>query len=150
MIRPLGAVAACPLASRQASTRRLAGLVLGCALLAACGGAGDDAASPAGEADAARTYQVRGILQSLPDPETGAGQLRIRHEAIPDFVGIGGEVEGMASMTMPFPLAAAVDLAGFTVGDVVRFELEVDWQADRPIAVTAMEKLPAETELALD
>ena len=75
---------------------------------------------------------------------------KIPAEAMPDFVGVSGEVEGMDSMTMPFPVAAEVDLDGFAVGDPVRFDLEVDWQADRPIAVTAMVKLPPETELALD
>ena len=44
----------------------------------------------------ARTYQVRGILQALPDLATGTGQLRIRHEAISDLIGASGEVEGMA------------------------------------------------------
>jgi hypothetical protein len=97
-----------------------------------------------------RTYRVRGVLDSLPDPASGAGQLRVRHEAIPDLVGVSGEVEGMAAMTMPFPVAEEVDLAGFAVGDVVRFDLTVDWEASRPVAVTAIEKLPAGTELALD
>ena len=93
---------------------------------------------------------MRGVLQSLPDPATGAGELRIRHEAIPDLVGMSGEIEGMAAMTMPFPVAAEVDLAGFATGDLVRFDLRIDWEAARPVAVTAIEKLPAGTELALD
>ena len=134
---------------RRIMTGSVAGLVAAGALLVACGT--DE--PPAGEgpgAAGALTYQVRGIVKSLPDPETGAGRLRIRHEAIPDLVGASGEVEGMAAMTMPFPVADEVDLAGFAVGDVVRFELRVDWQADRPVAVTAMEKLPADIELTLD
>ena len=48
------------------------------------------------------------------------------------------------------PVAAELDLSGFAVGDAVSFELRVEWEAARPVAVTAMEKLPAETELALD
>ena len=60
------------------------------------------------------------------------------------------EVEGMAAMTMPFPVDSAVNLTGFAAGDPVRFELRVDWEAARPVVVTAMEKLPADTELALD
>ena len=122
-------------------------LLLAAALLAACGGPpppGGDAAA------AARTYEVRGLVESLPDPATGAGELRIRHEAIPDLVGASGEVEPMPAMTMPFPVGEAVGLDGLDAGDPVRFELRVDWQAARPVAVTAMEKLPADTELALD
>ena len=135
--------------SRRIVHGGLAGLVVAGALLVACGS--DE--SPAGDgsdAAGARTYQVRGVLKSLPDPETGAGRLLIRHEAIPDLIGASGEVEGMTAMTMPFPAADEVDLAGFEVGDIVRFELRVDWEAARPVAVTAMERLPADTELTLD
>ena len=96
------------------------------------------------------SYLVRGVIRSLPDPETGAGRLLIRHEAIPELVGAGGEVEGMAAMTMPFPVADGLDLTGLAVGDVVGFELRVDWEAARAVAVTANEKLPADTELTLD
>jgi Cu/Ag efflux protein CusF len=116
--------------------------------LAACGG--DGAAVTNGDEPSARTYQVRGVLQSLPDGATGAGQLRIHHEAIPDLVGAGGEVEGMASMSMPFPVAEELDLTGLAVGDPVRFDLRVDWEAARPVAITTIGKLPAGTELALD
>lgn len=128
---------------------RLAGLAIALAALGACGPGGGQDADPAREASA-RTYRVRGVLESLPDPATGGGELRIRHEAIPDLVGASGEIEGMAAMTMPFPLAEEVDLAGFAAGDPVRIDLTVDWQAARPVAVTAIEKLPAGTELALD
>ena len=116
-------------------------------LLAAC--AGGEEAAPAGAGEV-HTYQVRGLIQSLPDPESDAGQLFIRHEAIPDLVGQSGEVEGMAAMTMPFPVDSQIDLVGFATGDPVRFTLRVDWQAARPVVVTAMEKLPADTELTFD
>ncbi len=129
---------------------QLAGLGAACVLSAACAPVGDDAGAPAESAAGARTYQVRGVLQSLPNPATGAGQLRIRHEAVPDLVGVSGEVEGMAAMTMPFPVAAEVDLTGFAAGDLVLFDLRVDWEAARPVAVTAIEKLPAEIVLELD
>ncbi len=129
--------------------RWLAGLAVAGALLPACG-PGEPPPGDGPGAVGGRTYQVRGILQSLPDPETGAGELRIRHEAITDLVGAGGEVEIMAAMTMSFPVAAEVDLTGLAAGEPVRFDLRVDWEATRPVAVTAIEKLPAETELALD
>ena len=135
--------------TRRIGTVWLAGCATVLALLVACG-PGDPATDEGSAAAGARTYQVRGVLQSLPDPATGAGQLRVRHEAMPDLVGASGEVEGMASMTMPFPVAAEVDLAGFAAGDLVRFDLRVEWEAARPAVVTAIEKLPADTELALD
>ena len=125
-----------------------AGLVALGVLLLACGP--DEPPARGAGAAGVHSYLVRGVIRSLPDPETGAGRLLIRHEAIPELVGAGGEVEGMAAMTMPFPVDDEVDLAGFEVGDVVRFELQVGWEAARPVAVTAMEKLPADTELALD
>ena len=128
---------------------RLAGIALVLTALAACGPGGGQNADRE-EAASARTYQVRGVLRSLPDPATGGGQLQIRHEAIPDLVGTGGEVEGMAAMTMAFPVADEVDLTGFGAGDPVRFDLRVDWDAARPVAVTAIEKLPVGTELTLD
>ena len=123
----------------------LSALVL---LLAACG-SGDGGGEAAGTSEV-HVYQVRGVIKELPDPETGAGRLLIRHEAIPDLVGQSGEVEGMEAMTMPFPVDSEVDLAGLSVGDTVSFELRVEWAADRPVAVTAMEKLPADTELSFD
>ena len=133
-------------------SRVASGWLTGCAtilaMLVACGPS--DPPADEGSVAGARVYQVRGVIQSLPDPATGVGQLRIRHEAIPDFVGAGGEVEGMASMTMPFPVAAEADLTGFAAGDLVRFDLRIEWEAARPVAVTAIERLPTDTELALD
>lgn len=132
---------------RHAIQALLATLTVALVPLVGCGPTADET----GDAGpTVYTYSVRGIIQSLPDPETGAGRLRIRHEAIPDLVGQSGEVEGMAAMTMPFPVAEETDLASLAVGDVVRFELRVDWQAGRPVVVTSIEKLPAETELTLD
>ena len=134
---------------RRAVWGWLGALAVAGALLAGCGAPEPGAGEGAGPSTA-RTYQARGLIESLPDPATGAGELRIRHEAIPDLVGADGEVVGMAAMTMPFPVAAGVDLAGLSRGDAVRFDLAVDWQAARPVEVTAIERLPAGTELTLD
>lgn len=116
-------------------------------LLGACAAREEEAPAGGGEV---HTYQVRGIIRSLPDPESGVGPLRIRHEAIPDLVAQSGEIEGMAAMTMPFPVNSGVDLAGLAVGDPVRFELRVDWEAARPVVVTTLERLPADTELTFE
>lgn len=132
---------------RRAPHARLAGLALAGALVAGCGG-GEPTAGDGATGAGARTYQVRGVLEAL--PPAGGGTLRIRHEAIPDLVGQDGEVEGMAAMSMTFPVAADLDLTGFAPGDPVRFELRVHWDAARPVTVTAIEKLAAGTELTLD
>ncbi len=95
-----------------------------------------------------REYRVRGILEGL--PAAAGGQLRLRHEAIPELVGPTGEVEGMAAMTMPFPAAEGLDLTGLAAGDPVDVTLRVDWDATPPVVVAAVEPLPPDTALALD
>lgn len=118
-------------------------------LLAACGGgepAAPEAEEPSGPPD--QTYTVRGEVVALPDLERGAErQLRVRHEAIPDFVGFEGEVVGMASMVMPFPVAAGVDLEGLEAGDPVEMTFEVRWEGSPPLQVVELRRLPEGTEL---
>ncbi len=121
-------------------------VLLGLSSILACGGgAGEDA----GETVAAelRVYTVRGVLRSLPEPESERPEILVRHEAIDDFVGVNGEVVGMDSMSMPFPLASGLDLTGIAPGDKVMLRLEVDWSADEPARVTAIDKLDPESEL---
>ncbi|MFQ5350899.1 MAG: hypothetical protein ACE5EG_10690, partial [Thermoanaerobaculia bacterium] len=89
--------------TRPAAGGWVGGLATISILLVACG-SGEPQTAQGSAGDGARTYRVSGVLQSSPDPVTGAGQLRIRHEAIPDLVGASGEIEGMAAMTMPFPV----------------------------------------------
>jgi hypothetical protein len=79
-------------------------------------------------------------------------QLVIHHEAIDDFVNPSGK-RGMASMEMPMPVSADVNLAGFAVGDVVEFDLSVwykpQFSAVETFRITRMTKLPADTVLKL-
>lgn len=122
-------------------------VLLGC--LAACGG-GEPAAPEAEEASGPpdQTYTVRGEVVALPDRERGVErQLRVRHETIPDFVGFEGEVVGMASMVMPFPVAAGVDLEGIEAGDPVEMTFEVRWEGSPPLRVVELRPLPEGTEL---
>ncbi len=138
---------------RLLATLALASLLL--LPLAACGGDGAETAAPegtetAGETPAAydvQTYEVRGQITGLPDDADPQANLTIRHEAIDDFVSMNGEVVGMSSMSMPFPVADDVDLAEREVGDKVRFTLSVDWDGDPAYQVTSMEALPEDTEL---
>ncbi len=95
---------------------------------------------------AADSYTVRGEIVRL--PEAPGGEVLIRHEAIPDFRGMDGKVVGMASMTMPFPLAAGVKLDALAAGTPIEFVLEMRWKDDRqPVAVTRIAPLPPGTAL---
>jgi hypothetical protein len=82
-------------------------------------------------------------------PSAAEPALYVRHEAVPGFVDMDGEVVGMDSMTMPFPLAEGVGLEGVAPGDRVRFTLEVEWEGDPPYRITRIEELAAGTELDL-
>ena len=88
------------------------------------------------------TYYVRGIVIELPSER---GDLVIRHESIPEFMSIEGEIVGMSSMQMSFPLGAEASLEGIAVGDKVRFVLEVNW--DPSYSIVEIARLAPETEL---
>jgi len=92
-------------------------------------------------------YEVRGVIQELPDPQDPLSGLYIRHEAIDDWVGMDGEVQPMDAMTMPFPVAEDVTFEGIAIGDKVTFTLEVNYDADPAVQVTEMTRLPEDTEL---
>ena len=124
--------------ARRGVGMALAGVVL-VALLAGCG------SEPIEQWPPVEVYSVRGEVASL--PASGRPTLGIRHEAIPEFVGITGEVEPMAPMTMQFAVVDGVDLAAIAIGSKIAFELEVDWSADERARVIALTALPPETEL---
>lgn len=98
----------------------------------------------------ARRYQVRGQVVRPVDTSAAERSLWLTHEAIPDFVGIDGELEGMDSMTMLFVLDTSLETSGLTKGTKVRFELTVDWSAAQAGKITAIEILPAETTLSFE
>lgn len=127
------------LAERTCAILAATALVLG-----ACTGGGGAAPATNGDVD---TYETRGVVVRVPDPADPLSNLDIRHEAIDDFRSIDGEVVGMGSMSMPFPLADGVDLGAIAPGDKVAFTLEVEWEGEPPYRVTRIEKLPADTEL---
>ena len=80
-------------------------------------------------------------------PQTEGGEIHIEHEAIHDLIDSRGEVVGMAAMMMFFPLDVERGTPKLAVGDIVEFDLEVDWNADPLARVTRLEKLPIDTEL---
>ena len=102
------------------------------ALIGACGG---EAPAPPGEL---RSYEVDALVRWVAPPGAEPREIEIRHEAIPTFVGIDGEVVGMEAMTMRFPLAGEAADAAVAPGDEVRFTLEVDWEGSPPARVTAI------------
>ena len=120
---------------------RLAALLA--AALSACGAERPPAAVDT-DLPPPRTYAVRGQVTSIAD---GGATLFLRHEPIDDFVDVTGRTSGMDSMVMPFPLGDGVGLEGVEVGDPVAVTLEIDWGAEPPARITAIEELPAGTEL---
>lgn len=95
------------------------------------------------------TYDIRGEIVELPDPEDPLSGFYVRHEAIDEWVSMEGEIDPMDSMTMPFPLADDLSLEGIAAGDKVLFTLRVAYDDDPTFQVTRIEKLPDDTVLEL-
>ncbi|MFO7652748.1 MAG: copper-binding protein [Candidatus Krumholzibacteriia bacterium] len=150
--------------TRARAVAVIAGVVLPLALiLAACGGEGEDdratmqadahdtgdaRVTDHGDGPMTEVYTVRGIVERLPE-EGGDRSVYIRHQAIPEYRDDTGEVVGMDSMTMPFPVADSVSLDGLEPGDPVEFTFEVSYQPSR-YEITAIEELPAGTEVRFE
>jgi len=111
-------------------------LVLGGACLLLAAGCGQRRQS-------GRDYTVRAQVVQPPD----ANGLYIYHEAIDDWVSRDGKVEGMDTMAMPFPVAKGVPLAGIQANDKVAVTMHVDWNAETPVEITRVRKLPPDTRL---
>lgn len=130
-------------------TRGLVTLMLLGVVLAGCGGGGDD--EQAGDpADAGDRYTVRGVVTKLPAESGGDKSMYIRHAPIPDYKNEHGEVVGMQTMTMPFPVGEGVSLEGVTPGDPVEFTFTVQWKPVGRYEIVSIEKLPAGTEIDFD
>jgi Cu/Ag efflux protein CusF len=112
----------------------------------ACGGTSD---SEVGAPEPA-VYVVRGVVRQIRQIDDGKTQLSILHEAIPDFVGINGDVVGMKSMTMPFIVADSVDMTGIEPGSRVQIELSVDWNRTEPGLIGSIEFLPEDAVLSFE
>ena len=101
-----------------------------------------------GCADRGNVYSVRGEVTGLPGPSSNPRQLYLTHEAIDNYVDREGKVSGMDTMNMPFPVGKRVSLDGIEVGDVVEFDLRVDWESEeRPVEIVGIRELPPDTEL---
>ena len=93
------------------------------------------------------TYRVRAQVRQVPAPDAARGEILVRHEAIPSFKNEDGEVVGMDTMSMPFPLADQALVDGLAPGDRIVMDFEVSWHGGNPLEVTAIEKLPEGTRL---
>ena len=91
-----------------------------------------------------RDYTVRAQVVQPPSETTG---LYLYHEAIDDWVGRDGKVEGMDTMAMPFPVAQDVPLEGLQANDKVEVKLHVNWTSDKPVEIREIQKLPPDTKL---
>jgi hypothetical protein len=97
----------------------------------------------------ADVYTVRGVVEKLPQAEGPDRDLYIHHASIPDFRDERGKVVGMMSMTMPFPVAGGVSLAGIAPGDPVEFTFSISWKQPAGYQVIRIRKLPAGTVVDL-
>jgi Cu/Ag efflux protein CusF len=128
------------------ATRGVAALALAplLCLLLSCSG------SDSSNSTSVDQYVVRALLVRPVDAQATDRVVWLRHEAIPNFVGINGEIESMDSMTMSFFVGDNVDLDGLEKGDKIEFELTVDWSEKIPGKVTAIKVLPDETLLSFE
>lgn len=129
-------------------TKTVLRTLLTCFALAQLIACGSDAPASS-EAEPADVYTVRGIVRALPSPDRPGSELQVRHEALPDFKSIDGEVVGMKSMTMPFPADPDL-LEGVEVGDRISFDFEVSWTGSPPMKVTRLEVLSPDTVLGFE
>ncbi len=93
----------------------------------------------------ADVYTVRGVVERLPQAGGTDDGLYIHHAAIPGFRDEHGKVVGMMSITMPFPVAVGVSLAGIAPGDAVEFTFAVARKHPTGYEVVRIRKLPAGT-----
>ena len=92
-------------------------------------------------------YTTRGIVITLPG-DKAYEEFIIHHETIPDYISINGSV-GMNEMAMPIPVPDRSVLEGIQVGDKIELTFGERFEPDHAMGVTAVKKLPADTELNL-
>lgn len=96
----------------------------------------------------AHAYVVRGQVVQLPEKGKPFTDFYVAHEAIPDFYDAEDMKVGMPMMTMPFVCTDPDLLAPLRVGDKIRMTVVVS-KGVRDWDITALEKLPPETELKI-
>lgn len=94
-----------------------------------------------------QTYTVRGVVRSSPLASSKFAETRIEHEAIDGFVNLNGQVVGMNSMIMDFPLDGSIDAGSIKPGDKVEVTFSVWWKGDPKWMATRIKPLDPATEL---
>ncbi|MEM8963209.1 MAG: copper-binding protein [Acidobacteriota bacterium] len=94
-------------------------------------------------------YTTRALVRQIPITGDPRSELQLTHEEVPEYENRKGEVVGMKSMTMPFPIDDAL-LTGIEAGDRVEFEFAVRWEGSPPLEVVRIDKLPADTLLSFE
>lgn len=122
---------------------RIAFLLIPTILLAACGEAPTPTAEPEGQV---QRYDARGRVESV---AASGAEMMIFHEALPGFADAQGEVVGMPAHPMSLQVGEGVDVAQIEAGDLIAFELCVQWQPTARSWIEGVTKLPADTELDL-
>ncbi len=117
-------------------------------LTPACAKKKPEQASP----DPVARYTVRGRVLTLPIAGDVRSELRVRHEAIPDFrANINEHPVGMRAMAMPFAISDHALLRGIAVNDAVEITFEVRYSREdgriRDSDTVAIKRLPPETPL---
>jgi len=93
---------------------------------------------------AAERFSARGRVTGV-----HAKALEIHHERIASMRTFDGKLEAMEPMTMVFSATTSASIAGLSVGDPVRFDFTVHYKNPPTLRLIAIEKLPADTPLAL-
>jgi len=120
--------------------------------LAACGGGGgeNEQAETTPPTAAPDVYTVQGIIEKLPQADGPDRSVYIHHQAIPGYKNKDGEIVGMQSMTMPFPVGPDVSLEDIMPGDPVEFTFEMAWEPQGHYEITAIRELPPGTAVDFD
>jgi Cu/Ag efflux protein CusF len=103
----------------------------------------DGAALPTADLTAER-FSTRGRVVAV-----RATELEIHHERIASIRTALGTLEPMEPMTMVFAATTNASIEGIEVGDVVRVDFTATYKTRPPMRLVAIEKLPADTPLAL-
>lgn len=124
----------------------LAGLLVAATALlpTGCGGAKPEEPKPNIIA-----YTVRGTIMQLPQADRPAAEFVVRHEPVPSYM-LGGQVVGMKSMQMPFPLEEGLSLRGLDVWQPIELTFEVEYdEKGSPVNIQAVsvKPLPSDTVL---
>ncbi len=102
-------------------------VILAAALLSACA----DTEVASGPEAGPHTYTLKGRIVEM--PAGPGGEIQLEHEAIHNLFDARGITVGMDAMMMFFPLAVGAN-TGFEAGNIVEFDLEVDWKRE-PMAI---------------